>query len=79
MRNQTQPTLETLLQFRDDAGALWCAQLYYPQGKADPRYWIATVNMIGSTVSIPCASMSQLWHEVNIRRQRQLWDTVSHE
>ena len=73
MRNLTQPTTETIVQFRDRAGALWCAQLYYPNGKRDERYWIATLSMIGKNVTIPCASMSQLWHEVNIRRQDDLF------
>lgn len=71
MRNTKQPFLETITQWRDPAGALWCAQVYYPQGKADP-YWIASVSMVGTTVSIPCASMSQLWHEVGIRQQQAL-------
>jgi hypothetical protein len=71
MRNLNQPTLETITQWRDPAGALWCAQVYYPKGKRDP-YWIASVNMVGTTISIPCASMSQLWHEVGIRQQLPL-------
>jgi hypothetical protein len=41
MRNNKQPVIETLTQWRDPAGALWCAQVYYPNGKSDP-YWIAT-------------------------------------
>lgn len=65
------PVLETLTQWRDPAGALWCAQVYYPNGKADP-YWIASVSMVGTTVDVPCASMSQLWHEVSIRQQPAL-------
>lgn len=71
MRNHKQPQLETLTQWRDQAGALWCAKVYYPNGKADP-YWIASVSMVGTTIDIPCASMSQLWHEVNIRQQQAL-------
>lgn len=72
MRTSSRPAIDTLAQFRDDAGALWCAQLYYPKGKRDPNYWIATVSMVGRNITIPCATMSQLWHEVNIRRQREL-------
>ena len=72
MRNHKQPAIETVTQWRDPAGALWCAQLYYPNGKRDDRYWIASVSMVGTTVSIPCASMSQLWHEVSIRQQQAL-------
>ena len=30
MRNHKQPTLETLQQFHDQAGHLWCVQMYYP-------------------------------------------------
>jgi hypothetical protein len=71
MRNHKQPQLETLTQWRDQAGALWCAKVYYPNGKADP-YWIASVSMVGTTIDIPCASMSQLWHEVSIRQQQAL-------
>lgn len=71
MRNLTTPTIETITQWRDPAGALWCAQVYYPQGKRNP-YWIASVSMVGTTISIPCASMSQLWHEVKIRQQPAL-------
>jgi len=71
MRNPKKPVIETLTQWRDPAGALWCAQVYYPNGKADP-YWIASVSMVGTTVDVPCASMSQLWHEVSIRQQPAL-------
>jgi hypothetical protein len=71
MRNTKQPTTETLAQWRDQAGALWCAQIHYPKGKLDP-YWVASLAMVGTTISIPCASMSQLWHEINIRQQRPL-------
>lgn len=71
MRNTKQPQLETLTQWRDPAGALWCAKVYYPNGKSDP-YWIASVSMVGTTIDIPCASMSQLWHEVSIRQQQAL-------
>ena len=73
MRNLKQPTIETLHQFHDHAGHLWCAQLYYPNGKRDPRYWIGTVSMIGKNITIPCSNMAQLWHEVNIRRQDDLF------
>jgi hypothetical protein len=71
MRNTKQPQLETITQFRDQAGALWCAQVYYPNGKRDP-YWVASLSMVGTTISIPCASMSQLWHEIGIRQQDAL-------
>ena len=71
MRNTKQPTTETIAQWRDPAGALWCAQIHYPKGKLDP-YWVASLAMVGTTISIPCASMSQLWHEINIRQQRPL-------
>lgn len=73
MRNHKQPTLETFQQFTDQAGHLWCAQIYYPEGKADPRYWIGYVCKVGTTISIPCATMPQLWHEINIRRQQSLF------
>jgi hypothetical protein len=73
MRNHTQPTLETFEQFHDHTGALWCAQVYYPEGKAKPQYWIATLAKVGTTTSIPCASMSQLCHEIAIRRQQPLF------
>ena len=73
MRNHKQPTLETLQQFHDQAGHLWCVQMYYPQGKADPRYWIGYLCKVGTTISIPCGSMSQLEHEVAIRRQHELF------
>jgi hypothetical protein len=73
MRNRNQPTLETLTQFRDPAGALWCAQLYYPEGKRkDPRYFIASLSMVGSTVTIPCATIAQLWYEIGLRQQPAL-------
>jgi hypothetical protein len=72
MRNTTKPTIETITQWRDQAGALWCAQTYYPNGKKDKNYTIHTVSMVGTTISIPCASVAQLWHEVNIRQQRAM-------
>ena len=72
MRNQTKPAIETLCQWRDRAGALWCAQVYYPNGKKDTTYTIHLVSKVGTDVSIPCASVSQLWHEINIRQQRAL-------
>jgi hypothetical protein len=73
MRNQSTPTLETVTQWRDPAGALWCAQMYYPLGKRkDSRYFIASLSMVGTTISIPCASVAQLWHEVSIRQQPPL-------
>lgn len=72
MRNNKQPSLETLTQWRDPAGALWCAQTYYPNGKRDTAYALYIVSKVGSTISIPCASVAQLWHEVNIRQQQAL-------
>lgn len=73
MRNHNQPTLETITQWRDQAGALWCAQTYYPRGKKkDPSYTIHMLCMVGTTISIPCASVAQLWHEVNIRQSKPL-------
>ena len=71
MRNLKQPTTETVTQWRDPAGALWCAQIHYPRGKHDP-YWVASVAMVGTTISIPCASVAQLWHEVNIRQSKPM-------
>ena len=75
MRNHSQPTLETIQQFRDGLGSLWCVQLYYPNGKAkgNDRYWIGYLCQVGTTISIPCGSMSQLEHEVAIRRQHELF------
>jgi hypothetical protein len=70
MRNTTTPAIETITQWRDQAGALWCAQTYYPRGKRDTTYAIYLVSKVGTTISIPCASVSQLWHEVNIRQQQ---------
>jgi len=72
MRNLNTPALETITQWRDPAGALWCAQTYYPNGKKDRSYAIHVVSMVGTTISIPCASVSQLWHEVSIRQQQAL-------
>jgi hypothetical protein len=72
MRNTKQPTIETLCQWRDQAGALWCAQVYYPRGKKDHTYNIHLVCKVGTTISIPCASVAQMWHEVNIRQQQAL-------
>jgi hypothetical protein len=71
MRNLNQATVETVTQWRDQAGALWCAQIHYPKGKLDP-YWVASVSMVGTTVSIPCASMAQLWHEIGIRQNKPM-------
>jgi hypothetical protein len=71
MRNHKQPNTQTVTKWRDQAVELWCAQIHYPRGKHDPD-WVASVAMVGTTISIPCASMSQLWHEVNIRQQQAL-------
>jgi len=61
MRNTNTPKLETLEQFKDAQGNLWCVQRYYPQGKrhGNDRYWIATIGKVGSTESITCANE---WH-----------------
>lgn len=67
------PTLETLQQFHDSTGALWCVQLYYPQGKADPRYWIGTINKVGTTKTITCATLLQIDYEVSKLRQPALF------
>jgi len=72
MRNFNQPALETITQWRDQAGALWCAQTYYPNGKKDRTYTIHMVCMVGTTISIPCASVAQMWHEVGIRQAKPL-------
>lgn len=72
MRNSTQPTSELLTQWRDPSGSLWCAQAHYPKGKRHSEYCLFYVSMVGTTVSIPCASVSQLWHEVGIRQQAAL-------
>ena len=67
MRNQS--ALVTIAQFRDRENSLWCAQRYYPKGKRYPEYWIAYLSKVGTSESIPCASESQLWYEVNRLRQ----------
>ena len=50
MRNHNQPTLEIIQQFRDQANHLWCVQMYYPNGKSDPRYWIGYLAKVGTTI-----------------------------
>lgn len=74
MRNSTQPMLETLQQFRDELGALWCVQLYYPNGKAkgNDRYWIGTINKVGTTHTITVSNLMQLDYEVGKLRQATL-------
>lgn len=71
MRNRTQPTLETIQQFRDGLGSLWCVQLYYPNGKAkgNDRYWIGTINKVGTTHTITVSNLMQLDYEVGKLRQ----------
>ena len=66
MRNNTQPTLETIQQFHDLRGDLWCVQIYYPKGKKDDRYWIITISYVGcpDEQSIKCATMNQYDYEV---------------
>lgn len=61
MRNTDKPTIETAEQFRDNTGQLWCVQTYYPKGKrhGNDRYWMATINKVGTTESIVCADV---WH-----------------
>lgn len=74
MRNTTQPLVEVITQWRDPANALWCAKVYWPKGKkrGNDVYCLYSVDMVGTTISIPCASVSQLWHEVNLRQQQAL-------
>jgi hypothetical protein len=74
MRNNTQPTLETIQQFRDCNADLWVVQLYYPNGKAkgNDRYWIGTIAKVGTTKTITCSSMLQLDREVARLRQATL-------
>jgi len=74
MRNATQPVIEVVMQWRDQANHLWCAKVHYPRGKArgNAVYCMYTIDMVGSTITIPCASVAQMWHEVAIRQQRPL-------
>lgn len=74
MRNFKQPTLETIQQFRDCNGDLWCVQLYYPNGKAkgNDRYWIGTINNIAKNHTITVSNLMQLDYEVNRLRQQSL-------
>ena len=55
------PVIETTEQFRDRTGALWCVQNYYPKGKrnGNDRYWLTTINKVGTTETIVCADV---WH-----------------
>jgi hypothetical protein len=68
------PTLETIEQFRDSTGALWCVQFYYPQGKhhGNDRYWLATINQVGTTKTITCADTWHLERELNAIKYGQL-------
>ena len=61
MRNTSKPIIETAEQFRDPTGALWCVQTYYPKGKrhGNDRYWLTTINKVGTTETIVCADV---WH-----------------
>ncbi len=61
MRNTSNPVIETSEQFRDHTGALWCVQTYYPKGKrnGNDRYWLTTINKVGTTETIVCADV---WH-----------------
>jgi hypothetical protein len=76
MRNTDTPKLETIEQFRDNNGALWCVQFYYPKGKrhGNDRYWLATIAKVGTTESITCADIWHLERELgklkNIKPQR---------
>ena len=76
MRNYDTPKLETIEQFRDNNGALWCVQFYYPKGKrhGNDRYWLATIAKVGTTESITCADIWHLERELgklkNIKPQR---------
>lgn len=75
MRNTNTPVLETIQQFRDASGSLWCVQLYYPNGKAKggDRYWIGTINNITENKTIPVSNLMQLDYEVNKLRQPALF------
>lgn len=79
MRTSNQPKLETLQQFRDGLGQLWCVQLYYPRGKRDSAYWIGTINKVGTPTTITVSTLMQLDYEVGKLRQPLLWDTMSHQ
>lgn len=71
MRNYNKPILETVEQFKDVNGALWCVQFYYPKGKrnGNDRYWLATIGKVGSTEAIQCADVWHLERElVNLKR-----------
>ena len=74
MRNLNTPKLETTEQFRDATGALWCVQFYYPKGKrqGNDRYWLATINKVGTTHSIVCANIWHLERELRHLKQGQL-------
>lgn len=74
MRNNTQPTLETIQQFHDLRGDLWCVQIYYPKGKGagNDRYWIGTITNISTNESRAVATIGQLDHEVRKLRQPTL-------
>ena len=60
------PVLETTAQYRDKHGQLWCVQTYYPRGKrnGNDRYWIATINKVGTTETIVCADVWALDREL---------------
>ena len=60
------PVLETTAQYHDKHGQLWCVQTYYPRGKrnGNDRYWIATINKVGTTETIVCADVWALDREL---------------
>lgn len=60
------PVLETTAQYHDQQGQLWCVQTYYPRGKrnGNDRYWIATINKVGTTQTIVCADVWALDREL---------------
>ena len=74
MRNTDKPTLETVEQFTDNTGNLWCVQYYYPRGKrhGNDRYWLATIGKVGTTESIVCADVWHLERELSKLKRGQM-------
>lgn len=68
------PTTETLEQFRDKDGALWCVQAYYPDGKrkGNDRYWIATIANITTGESHVCADVWALERKLSELKRGQM-------
>ena len=77
MRNRNIPTIETLETFTAKDGKRWFAQIYYPNGKRDERYWIITITYVGApdNDSIKCATLLQYDYEKRklCRGQRTLF------